>query len=137
MGVAPTTPRGRAAAALLSGLLLGLAFPNASIVVLLPVALVPLILALDGIRPGRAAFLGGLFGVAFWLTTFPWIYHVVHRFGGLPAPLAFVALLVAAVIPSVPMAAMTALAALAAPRSTVCGPAAPPSSAGSSAWRSG
>jgi apolipoprotein N-acyltransferase len=118
MGIVPESARARAAAALLSGVLLGLCFPNASLVVLLPVALVPLLLALDGVRPGRAALLGGLFGLAFWLTTFPWIYHVLHRFGGLPAPLAGVALVLAAMVPSVPMAAMTALAALAAPRST-------------------
>ena len=118
MGVVPESPRARAAAALLSGLLLGLCFPNASLVVLLPVALVPLLLALDGVRPGRAALLGGLFGIAFWLTTFPWIYHVLHRFGGLPAPLAGLALVLTACVPSVPMAAMTALAAMAAPRST-------------------
>lgn len=117
MGLVPESPRARAGAALLSGVLLGLCFPNASFVALLPVALVPLLLALDGVRPGRAALLGGLFGIAFWLTTFPWIYHVLHRFGGLPAPLAGVALVLAAVVPSVPMAAMTALAALAAPRS--------------------
>jgi apolipoprotein N-acyltransferase len=117
MGFVPESPRARALAALVSGVLLGLCFPNASIVFLLPVALVPLLLALDGVRVGRAAFLGGLFGIAFWLTTFPWIYHVVHRFGGLPAPLALVSLLLAAVIPSVPMAVMTALAVLAAPRS--------------------
>ncbi|MBK6403947.1 MAG: apolipoprotein N-acyltransferase [Holophagales bacterium] len=118
MGVVPASAGARAAAALLSGVLLGLCFPNASLVVLLPVALVPFLLALDGVRPGRAALLGGLFGVAFWLTTFPWIYHVVHRFGGLPAPLAGVALVLAALIPTAPMAAMAALAALAAPRST-------------------
>lgn len=117
MGVVPASARARAAAALLSGVLLGLCFPNASLVLLLPVALVPLLLALDGVRPGRAAILGGLFGVAFWLTTFPWIYHVVHRFGGLPAPLAGVALVLAAFIPSVPMAVMAALAACASQRS--------------------
>lgn len=118
MDAVPRSPRARAAAALLSGLLLGLTFPNASLVVLLPVALVPLALALDGLRPRGAALLGFLFGVAFWLTTFPWIYHVVHRFGGLPAPLALLALLIASGIPSVATAAMAGLYALAAPRST-------------------
>ncbi|HPA52718.1 MAG TPA: apolipoprotein N-acyltransferase [Thermoanaerobaculia bacterium] len=108
--------RARAAAALVSGLLLGLTFPNASLVVFLPVAIVPFALALDGASPGRGALLGGLFGVAFWLTTFPWIYHVVHRFGGLSAPLASLALLIAACIPSVAFAAMGWAAALAAPR---------------------
>lgn len=108
--------RARAAAALVSGLLLGLAFPNASLVVLLPVAIVPFAFALRGASPGRGALLGGLFGVAFWLTTFPWIYHVVHRFGGLSAPLALLALLIAACIPSVAFAAMGWAAALAAPR---------------------
>ncbi len=106
----------RAAAALVSGLLLGLTFPNASLVVLLPVAIVPFALALHGASPSRGALLGGLFGVAFWLTTFPWIYHVVHRFGGLSAPLATLALLIAACIPSVAFAAMGWAAALAAPR---------------------
>lgn len=118
MDLVPRAPLARVGAALLSGVLLGLAFPNASLVLLLPVALVPLLLALDGLRPSRAALLGGLFGVAFWLTTFPWIYHVVHRFGGLSAPLALLALLLAACIPSVAFAAMAWLAALAAPRST-------------------
>ncbi len=108
--------RARAAAALVSGLLLGLTFPNASLVLLLPVAIVPFGLALHGASPGRGALLGGLFGVAFWLTTFPWIFHVVHRFGGLSAPLASLALLIAACIPSVAFAAMGWAAALAAPR---------------------
>ena len=106
----------RCSAALLSGVLLGLTTPNTSLVLLLPVALVPFLLALDTLRVGRAAVLGGLFGVAFWLTTFPWIAHVVHRFGGLPAPLAALALLIAACIPSVALVAMAALVALAAPR---------------------
>jgi len=117
VALVPGSPRTRALAAILSGVLLGLSFPNASIVVLLPVALVPMILALDGVRAGRAALLGAVFGLAFWLVTMPWIYHVVHRFGGMPAPLALLALLLTAAILCVPMAAMTALAALAAPRS--------------------
>ena len=114
----PASPRARLLAALLSGVLLGLSFPNASLVVLLPVALVPFVLALDGVGARRGALLGALFGVAFWLTTLPWIYHVVHRFGGMPAPLALLALLITAALLSLPMAAITALAALAAPRST-------------------
>ena len=113
----PSSPRARLAASAASGVLLGLCFPNASIVVLLPVALVPLVLALDGLRPQRAALLGLLFGFAFWLTVMPWIFHVVHRFGGLPAPVAFLALLLTAAGLSLPFGAMTALAALAAPRS--------------------
>jgi len=119
MDAVPRSPRARAAAALLSGVLLGLTFPNASLVLLLPVALVPLVLALDGVRPGRAALLGALFGLAFWLTTFPWIYHVVHRFGGLSPALSVLALVLASCIAGAPMAAMTALAALAAPRSAL------------------
>jgi apolipoprotein N-acyltransferase len=119
MRLLPESPRARVGAALLSGVLLGLAFPNASLVVLLPVALVPLVLALDGLRAPRAALLGWLFGAAFWLAVMPWIYHVVHRFGGLSPPLALLALLLTAAGLALPMAGMTALAALAAPRSAL------------------
>lgn len=117
MRLVPERPWSRFAAAILSGVLLGLAFPNASLVLLLPVALVPLVLALDGAGGRRAALLGALFGGAFWLTVMPWIFHVVHRFGGVPAPLAVLALLLTAALLALPMAAMTALSALAAPRS--------------------
>lgn len=117
MGLVPESPRARAGAALLSGVLLGLCFPNGSVVVFLPVALVPLLLALDGLGVRRAALLGGLFGVVFWLTVMPWITHVVHRFGGMSPPLALLALFLTAAGLALPMAGMTALAALAAPRS--------------------
>lgn len=117
MRLLPESPRVRIGAALLSGVLLGLAFPNASLVLLLPVALVPLVLALDGLPARRGALLGGLFGAAFWLTVMPWIFHVVHRFGGVSVPLALLALLLTALLLALPMAGMASLAALAAPRS--------------------
>jgi len=50
----------------LSGLLLALCFPNFSILPLLPIALIPLLAALDGAKAKNAAVLGYLFGLVFW-----------------------------------------------------------------------
>src|SRR5450759_3877753 len=71
-----------------SGVLLALCFPNFSILPLLPVALIPLIAALDGARPKQAAFLGYVFGLVFWTLTIPWIAYTVYRFGGVAWPVA-------------------------------------------------
>lgn len=100
-----------------SGLLLALCFPNFSILPLLPVALIPLIAALDGARPKQAAFLGYVFGLAFWTLTIPWIAYTVHRFGGVAWPVAGLALAAAAAICAVPFGVMGALFGRVAPRS--------------------
>jgi apolipoprotein N-acyltransferase len=50
--------------------------------------LVPLLLALRGLRPGAAAALGGLFGLAFNLGVCYWVAGVVQYSGHLPGPLA-------------------------------------------------
>ncbi|MCM3877017.1 MAG: apolipoprotein N-acyltransferase [Thermoanaerobaculia bacterium] len=102
---------------LASGVLLALCFPNFSILPLLPVALIPLIAALDGARPKEAAFLGYVFGLVFWMLTIPWIAYTVHRFGGVAWPIAGLALAVAAAICAVPFAVMGLLHAWVAPRS--------------------
>ncbi|MGH9399779.1 MAG: apolipoprotein N-acyltransferase [Thermoanaerobaculia bacterium] len=85
MREAPAAP-GRlrtAAAGVLSGLLLALAFPPVGWVALLPLAPVPWLVALAGERGrGRALWSGFLFGLAFWCASIPWIAYVVTNFGG-------------------------------------------------------
>jgi apolipoprotein N-acyltransferase len=100
-----------------SGVLLALCFPNFSILPLLPVALIPLIAALDGARPKQAAFLGYVFGLVFWTLTIPWIAYTVFRFGGVPWPVAGLALALAAAICAVPFAVTGLLYAWVSPRS--------------------
>jgi apolipoprotein N-acyltransferase len=102
-----------------SGVLLALCFPNFSILPLLPVALIPLIAALDGARPKQAAFLGFVFGLVFWTLTIPWIAYTVYRFGGVAWPVAGLALAAAAAICAVPFAVMGLLYAWVAPRTAV------------------
>jgi apolipoprotein N-acyltransferase len=100
-----------------SGLLLALCFPNFSILPLLPVALIPLVAALDGARAKHAALIGFVFGLAFWIVTIPWIAFTVHRFGGVPRFVAVLALVLAAAICAVPFAVMSLLYAWVSPRS--------------------
>ncbi len=110
----------RLSAGVLSGVLLGLAFPNVSAVFLLPVALVPLLWAVDGAGPRAAFVTGWAFGAAFWLTTIPWIAYTIHRYGDFSGPAAAFGLVVAAALLGVPFGVVTSLVAAAAPR----GPAA-------------
>jgi apolipoprotein N-acyltransferase len=107
----------RALSACLAGVLLSLCFPNPSVLPLLPVALIPLMAAVDGAPPGLALRLGGLFGLVFWIVTIPWIAYTVHRYGGVSWPLALLALVVTACICLVPFALMAWGVALAAPKS--------------------
>ncbi|HWZ85744.1 MAG TPA: apolipoprotein N-acyltransferase [Thermoanaerobaculia bacterium] len=70
-------------AGVLSGLLLALAFPPFEWVVLLPLALVPWLIALDREEsPGRALWSGVLFGLAYWCVSISWIFYVVTHYGG-------------------------------------------------------
>ena len=117
MALLPSKKLSRALSACLSGLLLALCFPNFSILPLLPVALIPLIAALDGARPRQAAFLGYVFGLVFWTVTIPWIAYTVYRFGGVAWPVAGLALAAAAAICAVPFAVMGLLYSWVAPRS--------------------
>lgn len=52
------------------------------------VALVPLLLALEGKSPRQAFGWGYLCGMVHFLTTLYWIRHVIYYYGGLPAPVA-------------------------------------------------
>ena len=101
--------------AALSGGLAALTTPSTSLVFLLPVALVPLMLAVEGDGVKGAAVSGGLFGVCFWVATVQWIGFTVHHFGGFAWPLAALAVLIAALILAVPLAAMAGLVAAVEP----------------------
>ena len=71
------------AAGVLSGILYALAFPPLEWVLLLPLALVPWLVFLAAEeKRSSAVFSGVLFGLAYWCSSIPWIYHVVTRYGG-------------------------------------------------------
>ena len=101
--------------AALSGVLLGLCFPTSSWVLLLPVALVPFFRALQDVRPLHGWLLGYAFGIAFWISTVPWIGYTVHHYGGVNAPLSALALLLTALILGTYFSALGLLVALARP----------------------
>ncbi|MFN2387761.1 MAG: apolipoprotein N-acyltransferase [Thermoanaerobaculia bacterium] len=87
------------AAGVVSGLLFSLAFPPREWALLLPLALVPWLVALAReTSRTRALFSGVLFGIAFWCASIPWIVYVVTRFGGQPLPLGIVSLIILALI---------------------------------------
>jgi apolipoprotein N-acyltransferase len=90
-----TTP----AAGAVAGLLFALAFPPFEWIVLLPLALVPWLVALSREESaGRALFSGVLFGLAFWCASIPWIVYVVTRYGGQSPALGVVSLVILAAI---------------------------------------
>jgi apolipoprotein N-acyltransferase len=64
------------ALAALSGLLVVACFPRFDVDWVAWVALVPLLLALDGASPGRAMLLGQVTGVIFFVGVFEWIWQV-------------------------------------------------------------
>ncbi len=85
------------AAALLSGLLFALAFPPVEWVVLLPLALVPWLVALGREQSRRRAFVSGVvFGLAYWCASIPWIYYVVTHYGGQGSAMGLVCLVILA-----------------------------------------
>jgi len=78
----------------LSGGLLSLAFPGSGEQGwLVFVALVPLLVAIEGATWRRAGGLGFVAGLVFWLATIPWVAATMIRYGGLPWPLASLLLL--------------------------------------------
>src|SRR5262249_31046704 len=86
-------------AGVLSGLLFALAFPPLEWVLLLPVALVPWLVALlREPRPGRALVSGALFGLAYWCASIPWIVYVVTHYGGQSGAMGVVCLALLALI---------------------------------------
>jgi apolipoprotein N-acyltransferase len=78
----------------LSGGLMAAAFPGTGDQGWLAfVALVPLLVAIEGTTRRRAAWLGFVAGFVFWLATIPWVAQTMVRYGGLPWPLAGLILL--------------------------------------------
>jgi len=74
------------ALALAAGGLLVALFPNFDLTYISPLALVPLLVAVEREpRPRRRFLLGCLTGWVFWAGTCYWVYGVLHRHGHLPA----------------------------------------------------
>lgn len=73
--------------ATLCGLLYFVAFPGVDVWPLSFVALVPLIVALRGQRPRRAAGLGWMAGFTMTMTGFYWLMEMLKVFSGFPIPL--------------------------------------------------
>jgi len=98
--VSPRWTRWRTpAAGALSGLLFALAFPPVGAVVLLPLALVPWLVALAGEESrGRALLSGVVFGLVHWCAAIPWIVYVVTHYGGQSAVMGVVCLVILALI---------------------------------------
>lgn len=113
--VLPSKKISRALAACASGVLLALCFPNASLLPLLPVALIPLMAAVEGASARLALWLGSLFGFVFWAAAIPWIAFTVKVYGGVSWPVALLALAITASIYAVPMALMAGAVALVRP----------------------
>lgn len=115
--VLPSKKFSRALSACFSGLLLALCFPNATLLPLLPVALIPLMAAVDGTGVRESLKLGWLFGFVFWAAAIPWIAFTVKVYGGVSWPVALLALGITAGVYAVPMALMAGAVALTSPRS--------------------
>jgi apolipoprotein N-acyltransferase len=95
-GVAPVRRRAVWADALLAttaGALQTLAFVHTAAWALPIATLALLVWQLDGASPRRAALLGWLYGSAWLAAGTWWLFISMHRYGGLPAPLAAAAVL--------------------------------------------
>lgn len=90
-------PRGALAIALLAGLAHTAAFAPLNLWWLQPLALAALLLCCRGAAEGRerrhAALCGFAFGFAWFASGVAWVYVSMHRYGGMPAPMAAAALL--------------------------------------------
>lgn len=87
------------AAAVLSGLLLALAFPPWEWTLLAPLAMVPWIVALAREHSrSRALVSGFLFGLAHWCASIPWITYVVTHYGGQSPAMGILCLILLAAI---------------------------------------
>ncbi|MBI5636596.1 MAG: apolipoprotein N-acyltransferase [Nitrospinae bacterium] len=87
-------PGGRPAGlALLSGILLTLAFPPFGLHFAAFFAFVPLLAALDGKRPATALLLGLAAGFVFFAATIPWLYTALSVYGHINTPLSILLML--------------------------------------------
>lgn len=68
------------------GLLLILAFPSYDLYPLAWIALAPVLLAIDGIRPNAAFRLGFLAGFLHFAGTVYWVTNSIHNYGHVPLP---------------------------------------------------
>jgi apolipoprotein N-acyltransferase len=109
------------AAAALSGLLYALAFPPFGVAVLLPLAMVPWLVALSRETSRlRALLSGAVFGLVFWCVSIRWITYVVSNYGGQSGIMGFVCLVIlAAILAEWPALAAWGTVAAAPPGSAV------------------
>ena len=87
VGFQPFTPRAAALLAVSSGLLYFLAFPGVDVWPLGFVALAPLVVALRGQTPRRAAWIGWLAGFTMTMLGFYWLLEMLETFSGFGLPL--------------------------------------------------
>jgi apolipoprotein N-acyltransferase len=78
--------------AVASGLGCAAAFPPWDMGPLAFVALAPLLVAMGGVTPRRAAGLGYLSGLSFYLATIWWVINTMTTYGGMPVALSLIAL---------------------------------------------
>lgn len=89
----------------LSGLLLAATFPNFNFHLLAWIALVPLLLALNGKSVKNGFWLGGISGIVFFAGTVHWVTNSVHFYGNVPlVPALFITLLLCAYLALYPAA---------------------------------
>jgi apolipoprotein N-acyltransferase len=79
---------GRMVLAVTSGLLLAASFPASDLEPLAWVGLVPLLLAVRGLRPRAAFATGWLTGLVFYLGTVYWVAYTITRYTAVPLPVA-------------------------------------------------
>ena len=84
---APLDGRLAAGLAVLCGVLYFLAFPGPDLWPLSAVALAPLMVALDGQTPRRAAWLGWLAGFTMTMIGFYWLLELLQQFSGFGTPI--------------------------------------------------
>ncbi len=109
-----------------AGLLLAASFPSIDIPLFAWIALVPLILALNGQTVRNALLLGGVCGIVYFAGTVYWVAHAMHEYGNLAViPSAAVTLILCAYLAFYPALFAAALAHIGRHRSNILFLAAP------------